>query len=97
MTVALYHRDVAGGLGQHIDLSLFETAFRFTDVMITAFDKLGIKRDRTGNLHFGAAPGDHFETSDGRYLVMTISNDGLFARLCTAMNRLDVLEDARYR
>lgn len=80
--VALYHRNMCGGEGQQIDLSLYETVFRFTDVMVTAYEKMGLPRERTGNLHFAAAPGDHFETCDGRYIVFTVSNDRMFARLC---------------
>lgn len=83
--VALYHRDTRGGEGQQIDLSLYETVFRFTDVMVTAYEKMGLPRERTGNLHFAAAPGDHFETCDGRYIVFTVSNDRMFARLCQAI------------
>lgn len=83
--VALYHRDMHGGEGQQIDLSLYETVFRFTDVMVTAYEKMGLPRERTGNLHFAAAPGDHFETCDGRYIVLTVSNDRMFGRLCEAI------------
>ncbi|WP_454810514.1 CaiB/BaiF CoA transferase family protein [Paenarthrobacter nitroguajacolicus] len=86
--VALYNRDVGGGQGQQIDLSLFETVFRFTDVMVTAYDKFGLTRERTGNLHFAAAPGDHFETIDGRHVVLTVSSDRMFRRLCEAIPEL---------
>ena len=83
--VALYNRDASGGTGQQIDLSLYETVFRFTDVMVTAYEKIGLSRERTGNLHFAAAPGDHFETCDGRYIVLTVSNDRMYGRLCEAI------------
>lgn len=83
--VALHHRDMRSGEGQQIDLSLYETVFRFTDVMVTAYEKMGLPRERTGNLHFAASPGDHFETCDGRYIVLTVSNDRMFARLCEAI------------
>jgi formyl-CoA transferase len=86
--VALHHRDMRGGEGQQIDLSLYETVFRFTDVMVTAYEKMGLPRERTGNLHFAAAPGDHYETCDGRYIVFTVSNDRMFARLCEAIPAL---------
>ncbi|KQX21354.1 CaiB/BaiF CoA transferase family protein [Variovorax sp. Root434] len=92
--VALYHRDMRGGEGQQIDLSLYETVFRFTDVMVTAYDKMGLPRERTGNLHFAAAPGDHFETCDGRYIVLTVSNDRMYGRLCEAIPALG--GDERY-
>lgn len=83
--VALYQRDARGGKGQQVDLSLYEAIFRFTDVMVTAYEKLGLKRERMGNIHFAAAPGDHFETSDGRYIVLTVSSDKMFARLCEVL------------
>ncbi|MBL8342640.1 MAG: CoA transferase [Rubrivivax sp.] len=92
--VALYHRDVRGGTGQQIDLALYETVFRFTDVMVSAYEKMGLPRERTGNLHFAAAPGDHFETCDGRYIVLTVSNDRMYGRLCEAIPVL--IGDARF-
>jgi crotonobetainyl-CoA:carnitine CoA-transferase CaiB-like acyl-CoA transferase len=94
--LALYHRDARGGQGQHIDLALFEAVFRFSDVLITAYDKLGVVRERRGNLHFAAAPGNHFRTQDGRYLVLTVSNDGIFRRLCEAMQTPELLADPRF-
>jgi formyl-CoA transferase len=94
--LALYHRDAKGGTGQQIDVSLFESIFRFTDVLITAYDKLGVSRQRSGNLHFAAAPGDHFETSDGRYLALTVSSNGVFKRLCDAMAQPGLVEDQRF-
>lgn len=95
--MALYHRDARGGLGQQVDASLFESVFRFTDVLVTAYDKLGLSRERRGNLHFAAAPGDHFETSDGRFLVITVSSDSVFKRLCAAMDQPDLAADPRFR
>ena len=96
MMMALYHRDARGGTGQHIDASLFESVFRFTDVLVTAQDKLGINRERRGNLHFAAAPGDHFETIDGRYLVLTVSSNAVFQRLCIAIGQPGLTADERF-
>lgn len=92
--VALYNRDARGGRGQQIDLSLYESVFRFTDIMVTAYDKLGVVRERTGNIHFAGAPCDHFETIDGRYIAFSISSDRMYRRLCEVMPEL--LEDERF-
>ena len=51
--MALYHRDANGGVGQHIDLALYESVFRFTDTLTSAYDQLGQVRQRQGNI--GAA------------------------------------------
>ncbi|GLC91803.1 CoA transferase [Cupriavidus sp. TA19] len=94
--MALYHRDLNGGIGQQIDLALYEPVFRFTDSMVPAYDKLGRKRERTGNVHSAAAPGSNFETKDGRFMTLTISGDSLFRKLCQAMERPDMADDSRY-
>lgn len=94
--MALYHRDVSGGQGQQIDLALYESMFRYTDSMPLAYSKLGMVRQRTANINQAAAPGDTFETRDGRFLILTISGDSLFRRLCLAMDRPDMAEEARF-
>ncbi|WP_082550883.1 CaiB/BaiF CoA-transferase family protein [Pseudorhodoferax sp. Leaf265] len=94
--LALYGRDAAGGTGQHIDLALYEAVFRFTDVMVTAYEKSGTKRERQGNKHFAAAPGDHFLTSDGRYIAITVSADTVFKRLCDLMGMPLLSSDERF-
>lgn len=90
---ALYHRDVNGGRGQQIDLALYESMYRMTESMTAAYDRLGLVRTRTGNVHYGAAPGNNFETSDGRYMTLTCSGDAVFRRLCQAMQRPDLHQD----
>lgn len=94
--IALFHREARGGTGQHVDVSLYESVFRFTDIMVTAADKIGVKRTRRGNLHFAAAPGDHFETCDGRHIVITVSNNALFVKLCHAMGQPTLAADERF-
>ena len=97
--LALYARDAGGaqGRGQHIDLALYESVFRFTDILAPAFDKLGIVRERQGNLHFAAAPGEHFEMADGRFLILTCSSDGVFRRICEALGQPGLAMDERFR
>lgn len=94
--MALYHRDARGGSGQHLDVAMFEAMFRLTDTMVTLYDRLGIRRERRGNENPNAAPGDHFLTGDDRYLVVTVSSDAMFARLCKAMGREDLATDERF-
>ena len=94
--LALYHRDARQGEGQHIDLSLYETIFRFTDTMVTAYDKVGLTRERRGNAHYAASPGDHYELQNGRYLAMTVAATNVFRRLCIAMGQESLADDPRF-
>lgn len=96
LMAAIHHRDHLGGEGQEIDLSMYESIIRFTEVLVPEYDRLGVVRQRRGNKHFAAAPGEHFQTSDGRYLILTVSADAGFQRLCHAMGRADLLQDTRY-
>jgi formyl-CoA transferase len=94
--MALHYRDTRGGAGQHIDLAMYEALFKFSDVMVTAHDRIGLKRERMGNLFHGAAPGDHFLTQGGRYIALAIASDALFRQLCGAMGRGDCAADPRF-
>ncbi len=68
--VAVYNRDVVGtGLGQEVDVSLFETIFRLSGSLISNYDREGTIRERSGNVVPGIAPGDQFETKDGKWIV----------------------------
>ena len=95
LMMAIYHRDLHGGGGQEIDLAMYESIIRFTEVLVPAYDRMGTVRERCGNKHFAAAPGEHFRTSDGRYLILTISADAGFQRLCKVMGRDDWASDPR--
>lgn len=94
--MALFHRDARGGTGQLLDVAMYEAMFRLTDSMVTSYEQLGMNRERGGNLNRNASPGDHFETADGRYVVITVSSDALFGRLCRAMDREDLITDERF-
>lgn len=96
LMMAIHHRDAHGGTGQHVDLALYESVYRFTDVLTTAYDRLGLVRQREGNQGRAAAPGDHFPTRDGRYLVLTISHDAMFRKLCEAMGQPELANSDRY-
>ena len=96
LMMAIYHRDLHGGEGQEIDLAMYEAIIRFTEVLVPAYDRLGTVRERRGNKHFAAAPGEHFRTADGRYLILTVSADAGFQRLAQAMGRQDWLAAERF-
>ncbi|MGC4396437.1 CaiB/BaiF CoA transferase family protein [Hydrogenophaga sp. T2] len=96
LMMAIYHRDLHGGEGQSIDLAMYESIIRFTEVLVPAYDRLGTVRERRGNKHFAAAPGEHFRTSDGRYVILTVSADAGFQRLARCMGRDDWLVDPRF-
>ena len=84
---ANHHRDRTGE-GQQIDISLFESIFRRTDIMPLAYDTLGIVRERAGS-RAHAAPHNHYPTGDDKWIAIACTNDRLFRRLAAAMEQAE--------
>src|SRR5262249_31001686 len=60
---ALYHRDVHGGTGQVIDLSLFESLFSLLGPLPAEYAALGKTRSRNGSRSKNAGPRGCYRTS----------------------------------
>ncbi|HEX3246582.1 MAG TPA: CoA transferase [Chloroflexota bacterium] len=82
---AKHHRDRTGE-GQQVDVSLYESIFRFCDVLALAYDSLGIVRERKGSAAH-AAPHNHYPTSDGKWIAIACTNDRIFRRLAACMGQ----------
>lgn len=83
------------GRGQRVGSSLLQTG-----VMLMAYHLLyrqfsGENPVPQGSRHSAFAPYGAFETADGR-IMLGISNDRLFRRLCRAMERPDWADDPRF-
>jgi crotonobetainyl-CoA:carnitine CoA-transferase CaiB-like acyl-CoA transferase len=95
-TAALYARDARGGTGAVIDAALYGAALRILEWTLPAYDKLGVVRSREGNRLANSAPLDNYPTADGKYVCIVAGSDANFARLCTAMERSDLVEDPKF-
>lgn len=94
--MALYNRDVHGGSGQIIDTALYEAVFAVLEATLTEYDRTGYERTRTGTLLPGFAPSNLYPCKNGQWIVIAANTDGLFMRLCTLMEREDLLTDERF-
>jgi formyl-CoA transferase len=94
---ALYHRDIGMKKeGQWIDVSLCESILRLLEGVIPEYHKLGVIRERVGNLNEVVAPADNFLTRDGKWVVFVLTSDTLFQRFLKAMEREDLILDSRF-
>jgi formyl-CoA transferase len=92
--VAVYHRDVAGnGLGQVVDVALYESVFNVMEGVVPDFDKLGVVRQREGNRLSGIVPTGTWQCSDSKYVVIGGNGDSIFKRLMLAIGRADLAND----
>jgi formyl-CoA transferase len=94
---AVYNRDVTGTHeGQVVELGLYESIFRVMESIPTEYGLFGSVRERSGNTHALSTPGNNYKTKDGVWVALTSANDRVFARLCKAINREDLMTDVRY-
>lgn len=83
------------GKGQHIDISLFESAAASLLNSASAWLNAGTSLGRTGNDHPSAAPYGVFEASDGHIIIATF-NDREFERLANVLGHPEWLQDDRF-
>ncbi|HEX4492737.1 MAG TPA: CaiB/BaiF CoA-transferase family protein [Acidimicrobiia bacterium] len=94
---ALYARDARrSGKGAVIDAALYGAVLRILEWTLPAYDLLGTIRMREGNRLANSAPLDNYPTADGKYVCIVAGSDANFSRLCRAMERTDLITDARY-
>jgi len=91
--VALHHRKVNGGLGQVVDLALYEAVFSVMESLVPEFDVLGFVRERAGNALPGIVPSNTYPTRDGKYVIIGANGDKIFKRLMSAVGRADLADD----
>ena len=96
--MATYERDIRGsGIGQVIDVSLYESLFRLAETQIIAYDQLGIVKRRNGNRMDEDSPRNAYRTSDDQYIAISAGSQRTFARLATAIGRSDLNDDSRFK
>jgi crotonobetainyl-CoA:carnitine CoA-transferase CaiB-like acyl-CoA transferase len=86
---ALYHRDAQGGVGQHIDVALFDCVVaslsHYAQIYLTS-GEVPVRKGAQGN---GGMPSCLFNCADGA-IMLTAGNDAQYVRLCEAVERPDL-------
>ena len=91
---ALRHAEQTG-VGQAIDISLFDTQIAAMVNIASNFLVSGNTPPRLGNLHPNIVPYQNFRASDGEF-ILAVGNDGQFRALCKLLDRTDLVEDERF-
>lgn len=91
--MALRHREVNGGLGQVVDVALYEAIFAMMESMVPEFDVFGFIRERTGNIMPGITPSSIHTSADGKHVQIGANGDAIFKRLMLMIGRSDLAED----
>ena len=93
---AVYNRDVNGGEGQFIDVSLIEPILNILGPQPLRYDQLGEIEERTGNRSTNSAPRNVYETADGQYVALAGSAQPLAMRIFDAIERPELKDDPRF-
>jgi crotonobetainyl-CoA:carnitine CoA-transferase CaiB-like acyl-CoA transferase len=91
---ALHRRDTTGE-GDRIELSLLDSTFAALVNVAQNALLTGDEPGRYGNAHPSIVPYEPFQADDG-WVAVAAANDGLYARLCAAIERPDLASDERY-
>ncbi len=83
------------GVGQHIDMSLFDVATAVTANQAMNYLATGVAPMRKGNAHPNIVPYQVFETSDS-FVIIAVGNDGQFQKFCKVLDCVELAEDPRY-
>jgi crotonobetainyl-CoA:carnitine CoA-transferase CaiB-like acyl-CoA transferase len=83
------------GSGQYIDMALLDVMTASLANQASNFLVSGEAPSRLGNAHPNIVPYQTFATADG-HIIVAVGNDGQFMRLCSAIDREDLSQDARY-
>ena len=92
--MALRQREVNGGLGQVVDVALYEAVFAMMESMVPEFDVFGFIRERSGNIMPGITPSSIHTCADGKHIQIGANGDAIFQRFMRAIGRDDLADAA---
>jgi formyl-CoA transferase len=84
------------GRGQIVDVALTEACLAVQESVIPDYDAAGVVRGPSGTRLEGIAPSNLYRTSDDMWIVIAANQDTVFRRLCAAMGRPELADDAQF-
>jgi formyl-CoA transferase len=90
--MALHERSKSG-LGQVIDIALYESVFNMMESLVPEYGYDGTIRERTGSNLSGIVPSNTYLSRDGVHIVIAANGDSIFVRLMRLIGRDDLADD----
>ena len=84
------------GTGQEVDVAIYEAVAALMESTMADYEIGGVVRTRSGSVLPGVAPSNVYPTGDSAEVVVAANSDGVFARLCKAMDRPELGTDERF-
>ncbi|MEH6367444.1 MAG: CoA transferase [Pseudomonas marincola] len=83
------------GLGQYIDVALYESVFAMMESLIPEYDAFGYVREPAGSALPGITPSNSYPCNDGSYVLIAGNGDSIYKRLMLLIERADLANDPR--
>ena len=87
------HEKQKSGLGQVIDVALYEAVFNCMESLLPEYSAFGAVRGPAGSALPGIAPSNAYLCKDGKCALIAGNGDSIFKRLMTAIGRDDLAVD----
>ena len=91
--MALRHREQKGGVGQEVDVALYESVFNMMESLLPEYSKFGAVRQPSGASMPGIVPTNAYLCNDGRYALIAGNGDSIYKRLMETIGRTDLATD----
>lgn len=92
---ALYRRDVQGGGGEYIDMSLLDCGVAFTSHFAMNYVVSGEQPPRVGTQGASGMPGGVFAVKDG-HIMIAAGTDRLYPKFCDVLGHPELATDPRF-
>jgi crotonobetainyl-CoA:carnitine CoA-transferase CaiB-like acyl-CoA transferase len=89
---AIVNRSKNGGIGDDIEISLYEPLLSLLGAMVIDYDQLGMIGKRRGNRSTWSTPRNTYETSDKRWIAVSAAANSGARRLFNAIGRSDLAD-----
>ena len=93
--MALRHREQQGGVGQEVDVALYESVFNMLESVLPEYSKFGAIRQPSGASMPGIAPTNAYLCQDGKYALIAGNGDSIYKRLMEMIGRADLANDPK--
>lgn len=91
--MALRHREVQGGGGQVVDLSILEPIMTAVGPGPMVYDALGVVGQRHGNRSTNNAPRNTYRTKDGSWVAVSTSAQAIAERVLRLVGHPEVIDE----
>jgi crotonobetainyl-CoA:carnitine CoA-transferase CaiB-like acyl-CoA transferase len=88
------HKPVQG-VGQVVDVAIYEAVFNMLEAVVPEYDGAGVVREPSGSTLTGIVPTNTYRCRDGKYVIIGGNGDSIFQRLMRTAGRPEMATDPR--